>query len=64
MPISKGNPRGDLSRGFDLTDEIIKAKEHKVDARALAFSDDDDGSKSGSENGEDIDGEEVAHKEN
>ncbi|XP_070056875.1 KNR4/SMI1 homolog [Nicotiana tomentosiformis] len=42
------------SRGFDLTDEIIKAKEHEADARALASSDDDDDdrSKSGSENGE------------
>ncbi|XP_070042559.1 ATP-dependent RNA helicase drs1-like [Nicotiana tomentosiformis] len=48
------------ARDLDLTDEIIKAKEHKADARALASSDDDDeeGSKSGSENGEDLDGEE------
>ncbi|XP_070049544.1 uncharacterized protein [Nicotiana tomentosiformis] len=53
------------ARGFDLTDEIIKAKEHEADARALAFSDDDDdGSKSGSENGEDLDGEETAPEEN
>ncbi|XP_070056739.1 uncharacterized protein [Nicotiana tomentosiformis] len=54
------------ARGFDLTDEIINAKEHEVDARAMASSDDDDddGSKSGFENGEDLDGEEVAPEEN
>ncbi|XP_070040371.1 uncharacterized protein [Nicotiana tomentosiformis] len=44
------------ARGFDLTNEIIKAKEHEANAKALASSDDDDddddGSKSGSENGE------------
>ncbi|XP_070041189.1 uncharacterized protein [Nicotiana tomentosiformis] len=47
------------ARGFDLTDEIIKAKEHKAAAGALDSSD-DDGSKSKSENGEDLDGEEPA----
>ncbi|XP_070045571.1 KNR4/SMI1 homolog [Nicotiana tomentosiformis] len=55
------------TRGFNLTDEIIKAKEHEADARALASSndnDDDDDSKSGSENGEDLDGEEAAPEEN
>ncbi|XP_070057199.1 uncharacterized protein [Nicotiana tomentosiformis] len=54
------------AQGFDLTDEIIKAKEHEADARVLAFfdDDDDDGSKSGSENGEDLDGEEAAPEEN
>ncbi|XP_070045718.1 uncharacterized protein [Nicotiana tomentosiformis] len=43
------------TRGFDFTEEIIKAKEHEADARALTFFDDDDGSKSGSKNREDID---------
>ncbi|XP_070049178.1 uncharacterized protein [Nicotiana tomentosiformis] len=54
------------ARGFDLTDEIMKAKKHEADIGALAFSDDDDddGSKSGSENGEDLDGEEVFPEEN
>ncbi|XP_070057201.1 uncharacterized protein [Nicotiana tomentosiformis] len=54
------------ARGFDLTDEIIKAKEHEADARALASSgdDDDNGSKSGFENGEDLDGEEATPEEN
>ncbi|XP_070045443.1 uncharacterized protein [Nicotiana tomentosiformis] len=54
------------ARGFNLTDEIIKAREHEADAGALASSDDDDddGSKSGSENGEDLDGEEAAPGEN
>ncbi|XP_070050739.1 uncharacterized protein [Nicotiana tomentosiformis] len=53
------------ARGFDLTNEIIKAREHEAEAGALATSDedDDDGSKSGSENGEDLDGEEVASGE-
>ncbi|XP_070039575.1 uncharacterized protein [Nicotiana tomentosiformis] len=50
-------------RGFDLTDEIVKAREHEAEAGALATYDDDDdddnGSKSGSENGEDLDGEEA-----
>ncbi|XP_070034474.1 uncharacterized protein [Nicotiana tomentosiformis] len=53
------------ARGFDLTDEIIKAKEHEDDVRVLASSyDDDDGSKSGSKNGEDLDGEEASPEEN
>ncbi|XP_070054305.1 uncharacterized protein [Nicotiana tomentosiformis] len=49
------------ARGFDLTNEIAKSKEHEAKARALATSDDDDheGSKSGSENGEDLDVEEA-----
>ncbi|XP_070040581.1 KNR4/SMI1 homolog [Nicotiana tomentosiformis] len=55
------------ARGFDLTDEIIKAREHEVDVEALDSSDDDgddDGSKSGSKNGEDLDGEEASPEEN
>ncbi|XP_070040085.1 KNR4/SMI1 homolog [Nicotiana tomentosiformis] len=58
------------ARVFDLTDEIIKAKEHEADARVLASiddddddDDDDDGSKSGYENGEDLYGEEAAPEE-
>ncbi|XP_070040752.1 uncharacterized protein [Nicotiana tomentosiformis] len=41
------------ARGFDLTEEIKRAKELEVDAEALVFDDDndDDGRKSGSENG-------------
>ncbi|XP_070031455.1 uncharacterized protein [Nicotiana tomentosiformis] len=52
------------ARGFDLTEEIIKAKELKADARALASDDDDDDdeSKSGSESGEELDGEETASR--
>ncbi|XP_070047241.1 uncharacterized protein [Nicotiana tomentosiformis] len=54
------------ARGFDLTDEIIKAREIKADVGALASSDgdDDDGSNIGSENGEDLNGEEAAPEEN
>ncbi|XP_070039865.1 uncharacterized protein [Nicotiana tomentosiformis] len=54
------------ARGFDLTDEIVKARENEAEARALASSDDDDddGNKSGSENREDLDGEEAAPGEN
>nr|XP_016470559.1 PREDICTED: uncharacterized protein LOC107792830 [Nicotiana tabacum] len=54
------------ARGFDLTNEIIKAKEHEDDARALASSDDDDddGGKSGFENDDDFDGEESSPEEN
>ncbi|XP_070035198.1 uncharacterized protein [Nicotiana tomentosiformis] len=54
------------ARGFDLTDEIIKARECEDDAGALASSDDDDyaDSNSGSESGEDLNGEEVAPGEN
>ncbi|XP_070045692.1 uncharacterized protein [Nicotiana tomentosiformis] len=51
------------ARGFDLTDEIIKAREHETDGGASTSSD-DDGSKSGSENGEDLDGEETAPEKN
>ncbi|XP_070055221.1 uncharacterized protein [Nicotiana tomentosiformis] len=38
------------TRGFDLTNEIVKAREHEAEDGALAISDDDDdyGSKSGS----------------
>ncbi|XP_070051454.1 uncharacterized protein [Nicotiana tomentosiformis] len=54
------------ARGFDLTDEIIKAREHEADAGVRASSDDDndEGSKSGSENGEDLNGEEAAPEKN
>ncbi|XP_070047493.1 uncharacterized protein [Nicotiana tomentosiformis] len=55
------------ARGFDLTDDIIKAREHEVDVGALASSDDDDDddvSKSRSENGEDLDRGEATPEEN
>ncbi|XP_070039408.1 uncharacterized protein [Nicotiana tomentosiformis] len=57
------------ARGFDLTDEIIKAREHEADVGALASSDDNDDaeSKSRSESGRgggDLDGEEAASGEN
>ncbi|XP_070054876.1 uncharacterized protein [Nicotiana tomentosiformis] len=46
------------ARGFDLTDEVKKAKELEAEAEALASDDDDDdGSKSRSEDGEDLDQE-------
>uniref|UniRef100_A0A1S4AYS8 non-specific serine/threonine protein kinase n=1 Tax=Nicotiana tabacum TaxID=4097 RepID=A0A1S4AYS8_TOBAC len=46
------------ARGFDLIDEVRKAKELEAEAEALASDDDDDdGSKSGSEGGEDPDPE-------
>ncbi|XP_070054381.1 uncharacterized protein [Nicotiana tomentosiformis] len=53
--------------GFDLTEEIKRAKELEADTEALAFDENDsgddddgnDGSKSGSESGEDPDGEET-----
>ncbi|XP_070035638.1 uncharacterized protein [Nicotiana tomentosiformis] len=50
------------ARGFDLTNEIAKAREHEAEAGVLATfdDDDDDGSKSGSENGEDLDVKEAA----
>ncbi|XP_070054411.1 uncharacterized protein [Nicotiana tomentosiformis] len=51
------------ARGFDLTNEIVMAREYEAGAGVLATSDDDDdddGSKSGSENGEDLDEEEAA----
>ncbi|XP_070035671.1 uncharacterized protein [Nicotiana tomentosiformis] len=52
------------ARGFDLTEEIKKAKELEANAGALASNDDDDRSKSGSESGEEPDGEETAPGEN
>ncbi|XP_070046891.1 uncharacterized protein [Nicotiana tomentosiformis] len=53
------------ARGFDLTEEILKAKELEVDDGALASDDDDDDeSKSGSESGEEPDGEETAPGDN
>ncbi|XP_070038783.1 uncharacterized protein [Nicotiana tomentosiformis] len=54
------------ARDFDLTEEIIKAKELEADIGALASDDDDDDdeSKSGSESGEELDGEETAPGEN
>ncbi|XP_070043098.1 uncharacterized protein [Nicotiana tomentosiformis] len=51
------------ARGFDLTEEIKKAKELEAESGALAF-DDDDKSKSGSESGEELDGEEVSPGDN
>ncbi|XP_070039914.1 uncharacterized protein [Nicotiana tomentosiformis] len=51
------------ARGFDLTEEILKAKELEADVGALAF-DDDDESKSRSESGEEPDGEETAPGDN
>ncbi|XP_070050323.1 uncharacterized protein [Nicotiana tomentosiformis] len=58
------------ARGFDLTEEIKRAKELEADAEALASDDadddddDDDGSKSGSESREEPDGEETAPGDN
>ncbi|XP_070045025.1 uncharacterized protein [Nicotiana tomentosiformis] len=53
------------ARGFNLTNEIVKARKHEAEAGALATSDDDDdgGRKSGYENEEDLDGEEAAPEE-
>ncbi|XP_070040068.1 uncharacterized protein [Nicotiana tomentosiformis] len=50
------------ARGFDLTNEIAEAREHEAKAGVLATSNDDndDGSKSGSENEEVLDVEEAA----
>ncbi|XP_070056907.1 uncharacterized protein [Nicotiana tomentosiformis] len=48
------------AQGSDLAGEIKRAKELEVDAEALAFDDDDDGSKSGSESGEEPNGEDTA----
>ncbi|XP_070035304.1 uncharacterized protein [Nicotiana tomentosiformis] len=46
------------ARGFNLTEDIKKAKELEAEAEALASDDDDDsGSKSGSEDGEEPDRE-------
>ncbi|XP_070032653.1 uncharacterized protein [Nicotiana tomentosiformis] len=55
--------------GFDLTEEIKRAKELESDAEALASDDDDDdddddGRKSGFESGEEPDGEETAPGDN
>ncbi|XP_070050788.1 uncharacterized protein [Nicotiana tomentosiformis] len=54
------------ARGFDLADEIKKAREHETEAATLASDDDDDDdeSKRGSESGEDLDGEETSPGEN
>ncbi|XP_070046326.1 uncharacterized protein [Nicotiana tomentosiformis] len=58
------------ARGFDLTEEIKRAKEIEADAEALASDDDDDdddgdyGRKSGSESGEEPNGEETAPGDN
>ncbi|XP_070036865.1 uncharacterized protein [Nicotiana tomentosiformis] len=58
------------ARGFNLAEEIIRAKELEADAEALDFddddddNDDDDGSKSGSKNGGEPDGEETAPGDN
>ncbi|XP_070039166.1 uncharacterized protein [Nicotiana tomentosiformis] len=52
--------------GFDLAEEIKRAKKLEADAEALVFddddddNDDDDGSKSGSKNGGELDKEETA----
>ncbi|XP_070052644.1 uncharacterized protein [Nicotiana tomentosiformis] len=47
------------ARGFDLTEEVKKAKQLEAEAEALASDDDDDddGSESGSEDGEELDQE-------
>ncbi|XP_070032541.1 uncharacterized protein [Nicotiana tomentosiformis] len=53
------------AQGFDLTEEIKGAKELEIDAGALASNDDDDDeSMSGSESGEELDGEEAAPRDN
>ncbi|XP_070045389.1 uncharacterized protein [Nicotiana tomentosiformis] len=54
------------ARGFDLIDEIIKAREHEISAGVLAPSDDDDDAerKGGSESVGDLDGEEASPGEN
>ncbi|XP_070033085.1 KNR4/SMI1 homolog [Nicotiana tomentosiformis] len=54
------------ARGFDLAEEIKKAKKLEAEARDLASDDDDDDddSKSGSESREDLDGEEAAPRDN
>ncbi|XP_070047275.1 uncharacterized protein [Nicotiana tomentosiformis] len=59
------------ARGFDLTEEIKRAKDLEADVEDLASDDDDDddydsddGSKSGSESGEEPDGEETAPIDN
>ncbi|XP_070039403.1 uncharacterized protein [Nicotiana tomentosiformis] len=55
------------ARGFDLTEEIKRAKKLEADAEALASDDDDsddDGSKGESESGEDPDGEKTTPGDN
>ncbi|XP_070042784.1 uncharacterized protein [Nicotiana tomentosiformis] len=52
------------ARGFDLTEEIKRAKALEANAEALVSNDDDDGSKSGSESGVEPDGEETAPGDN
>ncbi|XP_070050735.1 uncharacterized protein [Nicotiana tomentosiformis] len=57
------------ARGFDLTEEIKRAKDLKANDEALISDDDnddddDDGSKSGSESGEELDGEETTPEDN
>ncbi|XP_070032949.1 uncharacterized protein [Nicotiana tomentosiformis] len=56
------------ARGFDLAEEIKKAKELEFDAEALAYDDADgdadDWSKSGSESGKEPDGEEISPVDN
>ncbi|XP_070035115.1 uncharacterized protein [Nicotiana tomentosiformis] len=69
--LAKCQSRGETieeihARGFDLTEEILKAKELEADVGALASDDDDyiDESKSGSESGEEPDGEVTAPRDN
>nr|XP_009599798.1 histone H2A.Z-specific chaperone CHZ1-like [Nicotiana tomentosiformis] len=62
------------ARGFDLSEEITKARELEAEDEALASdddddddddgNDDDDGSKSGSQSGEEPDGEKTAPVDN
>ncbi|XP_070048878.1 KNR4/SMI1 homolog [Nicotiana tomentosiformis] len=52
------------ARGFDLTEEILKAKELEANVGALDFDDDDDDNESGSESGEEPDAEETAPRDN
>ncbi|XP_070042142.1 uncharacterized protein [Nicotiana tomentosiformis] len=52
------------ARGFDLTEEILKAKELESDAVDLASDDDGDDIESGSESEEDHDVEETAPGDN
>ncbi|XP_070036145.1 uncharacterized protein [Nicotiana tomentosiformis] len=52
------------ARGFDLTEEIKRAKKLEANAEALVSDDDDDGSKNGSDSREDPDGEETAPGDN
>ncbi|XP_070039085.1 nuclear matrix constituent protein 1b-like [Nicotiana tomentosiformis] len=52
------------ARGFDLTEEIKRAKELEADAGALAFDGDNDGSESGSDSRVEPDGEETTPVDN